>query len=77
MRKPVAPTVVTYPRCKSSDFTINELPRPGEKVEVLGTVGGANHLIPFVCSWTEEGWVVAGTRRLLAFNVVGWRRTGP
>ena len=58
----------------SIDFITDELPPLGEKVEVLGTVGGREHLIPFLCSWTDSGWVISNTKRLLAFDVLGWRR---
>ena len=54
-------------------FSSDGLPLPGQKVEVIGSVGGAEHLIPFRCCWTEEGWVIADTRRLLEFNVLRWR----
>ena len=47
---------------------------PGEKVEVLVTVGSVSHVGPFLCSWTEKGWVVSSTRRQLAYNVAGWCR---
>lgn len=58
------------------DYIIDDLPPVGMKVEVIGYVGATRHVIPFLCCWTEEGWVVAGSRRKLAFNVAGWRRAG-
>ena len=58
------------------EYITDDLPPAGMKVEVIGYVGKARHVIPFICCWSEEGWLVAGTRRKLAFNVAGWRRAG-
>ena len=58
------------------EYITDDLPPIGMKVEVVGYVGSTRHVIPFICCWSEEGWVVAGTRRKLAFNVAGWRRAG-
>ena len=57
-------------------YITDDVPPIGMKVEVIGCVGKKRHVIPFLCCWTEEGWVVAGSRRKLAFNVAGWRRAG-
>lgn len=61
---------------ESDDYITDDLPPIGMKVEVIGYVGASRHLIPFLCCWTEEGWVIAGSKRPLAFNVAGWRRAG-
>ena len=57
-------------------YVTDDVPPVGMRVEVIGYVGSARHVIPFLCCWTDEGWVVAGSRRKLAFNIAGWRRAG-
>ena len=73
MREPV---VQMHHLDGADDYITDELPPVGMKVEVIGHVGNTRHEIPFLCCWTEEGWIVAGSRRKLAFNVAGWRRAG-
>ena len=70
------PTLNAHHLTDDKEFIFDDLPPIGMKVEVIGYVGSTRHIIPFVCCWTEEGWVIAGTRRKIAFDVSGWRRAG-
>lgn len=73
MRKPSNPH---FGADDEPEYITDDLPPIGMKVEVVGYLGGNRHMIPFLCCWTAEGWVVAGSRRKLAFNVAGWRHAG-
>ncbi len=54
-------------------FKRQTLPAAGAHVQVLCNYRGRLEVAPFLCGWTDQGWIVAGTRRKLGFDVVGWR----
>lgn len=62
-------------RCERlAEFVTDCEPEGGVPVEILSEDHRGTYVIPFACTWTEDGWRNARTGDLIEVAVLGWRK---
>ena len=54
-------------------YTVHEVPKPGQAVELLCKDKYGAYNLPFLCVRRDDAWINVDTGKHVAMEVLGWR----